>query len=92
MKILKPSNRERKRYLLINGKDATEGKIEEAILNFIGILGYSKASPSFLKKKKDSLVLAINHRSLDKIKASLLISGANITITKISGTLSGLGR
>ena len=40
MKSLKPSHREKKRYLLIKGKDANKKNIEEVILEFIGVLGW----------------------------------------------------
>tara|TARA_Y100000310_G_C19988936_1_gene493221 strand:+ start:366 stop:494 length:129 start_codon:yes stop_codon:yes gene_type:complete len=41
MKPLKPSHRERKRYLLIKGIDASLKKIEEVILEFVGVLRVS---------------------------------------------------
>ena len=49
MKPLKPSHRERKRYLLIKGKDVSKKNIEGAILEFIGVLGFAEASPQFVK-------------------------------------------
>ena len=74
MKPLKPSHREKKRYLLIKGKDANKKAIEEAILEFIGVLGYAEASPQIIKFDKGGIILAINHTSLDKIRASFLMS------------------
>jgi RNase P/RNase MRP subunit POP5 len=90
MKPLKPSHREKKRYLLIIGNDANEEKIEEIILEFIGVLGYSQVCPKIIKKDKNKLILAINHKALDKVKAAFLISGKNLEITRVSGTLEGL--
>jgi RNase P/RNase MRP subunit POP5 len=90
MKALKPSHREKKRYLLISGKDANEKNIQEAILKFIGILGYAKASPKIIKKTKNKIILAINRKSLNKIRASLLLSGKEIKIEKISGVVNKL--
>lgn len=92
MKPLKPSHREKKRYLLVSGKDANEKNIEEAILKFIGILGYAKASPQVVKKKsKDSLILAVNRKELDKVRASFMLSGRDIRVEKVSGMINKLG-
>ncbi|MCX6748837.1 MAG: hypothetical protein NT076_04500 [Candidatus Pacearchaeota archaeon] len=79
-KSLKPSFRENKRYLLV---EASKEDVEKAILDYIGILGYSKASPMFVGK-----VLAVNRKELDKVKAGLLLAG--IQVKKVSGTLKGL--
>jgi RNase P/RNase MRP subunit POP5 len=91
MKPLKPSHREHKRYLLLSGKDANSQDIDKAILSFIGILGYAKASPQIIKdahnKHKNKIILAVNRRELDKIKASLVLSGKDISVEKISGII-----
>lgn len=91
MKPLKPSHREKKRYLLIKGSDADEKKIEKAILAFVGILGYAKASPQAVKKAKDRLILSVNRSELDKIRAALMLRGLNLSISRVSGTLKKLG-
>jgi len=88
MKPLKPGHRESKRYLLIKGKDANKKIIEEAILEFIGVLGYAEASPQYIKQEKNKLILAINRRSLDKVRASFLLSEKDIEIVKVSGVNS----
>lgn len=80
-KRLKPTLREKKRYILYEGK---KEDIEKAVLDFIGVLGYAKAAPVFLGKN----ILAINRGELDKIRASLLFS--NIKILRVSGTLKKL--
>lgn len=92
MKPLKPSHREHKRYLLLEGKDATKQNIEDAILKFIGILGYAKASPQMIKPEKNpnAIVLAINRVELEKIRSSFLMSGLDIKIKKVSGILNKL--
>jgi len=89
MKALNPANREKKRYLLIKGKDANKKEIEEAILKFIGVLGWAKASPNFVKLEKpiEGIVLSINRQELDKIRASFLMSGKDIVIVKVSGMI-----
>ena len=49
MKPLKPSIREKKRYLLLKGHKSKKD-VENAIMRYIGVLGYSKASPSWISK------------------------------------------
>ena len=88
MKPLKPSHRERKRYLLIKGKDTSKKNIEEAILEFIGVLGFAEASPNFIKIDKEKIILAINRKSLDKVRTSFLLSRKDIKIIKVSGSVN----
>ncbi len=88
MKKLKPSHREKKRYLLI--ENACEKTIEKVILDYIGILGYAKASPKTIVRLKDKIILAINRSELDKVRAAFLLSGKDIKILKVSGSLKKL--
>ncbi len=90
MKLLKPSHREKKRYILITGKDADEKIIEETILEFIGVLGYAEASPQFIKNSQGKIILAVNRESLNKIRASFLMSEKELKIINVSGTLKKL--
>ena len=90
MKSLKPSHKENKRYLLIEGKNASKEKIEKSILEYTGILGFAKTSPQVIKKTARGLILAINRKELDKIRASFLMSGKKLEIKKVSGSLKGL--
>lgn len=93
MKALKPSHREKKRYLLISGKDASMKEVEDAVLKFVGILGFAKASPMFVKlekPKQGKIVISINRSELDKIRASFLLSGKNIRIERVSGAINKL--
>lgn len=82
-KKLKPSMRDNKRYLLV---ETSQDKVEKAILDFIGILGYGKAGLMWVKPG----ILAVNRESLNNIKASLAFAG--IKISKVSGTIAGLRR
>ena len=90
MKALYPSHREKKRYLLISGKDIDEKSIDEAILNFIGILGYAEASCQVVKKVRGKFILIVNNKALDKVKAALLLSGKDIRVEKVSGSIGNL--
>jgi len=90
MKNLKPSHREKKRYLLVEGKDASQKDIDGAILEYIGVLGFAKASPQIIQRTGRGLVLAVNRKELDKIRASFLMSGKDMNIKRVSGSLKGL--
>jgi RNase P/RNase MRP subunit POP5 len=90
MKALKPSHREKKRYLLIKGKDVNKKTIEETILEFIGVLGWAEASPQIIKDKKNSIILCINRKSLDKIRTSFVTSNKDLQIIKVSGAINKL--
>ncbi|MEK6914846.1 MAG: hypothetical protein AABW83_04300 [Nanoarchaeota archaeon] len=90
MKSLKPSHRDKIRYLLVKGKDANKDNIEKTILEFLGILGYANAGVNFIKKNKDSLIVTVNRKSLDKIRTSFLLSEKDINIAIVSGSIKNL--
>ena len=90
MKALKPSHREKKRYLLIKGKDVSKKIIEETILEFIGILGFAETSPQVIKIGKGNIIISINRKSLDKVRASFVMSKKDLQIVKVSGAVGNL--
>lgn len=83
-KNLKPSQRENKRYFLLDTEKNKE-EIEKIILDYIGVLGFAKASPVFVGK-----ILSVNREEVDKIRASFALAG--VKIKKVSGTIKGLGK
>ena len=91
MKPLKPSMREKKRYLKLSGKNLDKN-VEKAILEFIGILGVSKASLAWIKKGKNSAIISVNRGSLNHVRASFAAFPDEIIVKKASGTLKGLGK
>lgn len=91
MKSLKPSMREKKRYLLVKGKELRKN-VEKAILDFVGVLGMSKTSLEFIRENKDSAIICINREMLDSVRASLCVWPKKMEIKKVSGTLKGLGK
>lgn len=91
MKPLKPSMREKKRYLLVKGKNPKEN-IEKAIKDFIGVLGMSKVGLGWIKTGKDSAIISVNRKMVDNVRASLAVWPEKMTVTKVSGTLKGLER
>ncbi|MEK6817253.1 MAG: hypothetical protein AABX80_00470 [Nanoarchaeota archaeon] len=90
MKPLKPSIREKKRYLLVKGKNLKEN-IPKAIHDFIGVLGMSKVALSFIKYGESFVVISINRQMLDPVRASLVVWPEKMSVEKVSGTLKGLG-
>jgi RNase P/RNase MRP subunit POP5 len=90
MKLLKPSNRERKRYLLIIGEEINFKKIEECIIDYIGILGHAKASPQLIRVIRKGIIISINREMLNNVRASFLISGRDIKVIKVSGSIKNL--
>ncbi len=94
MKPLKPSHREHKRYLLISGSDANSSAVDEAILRFVGILGYAKASPQIVKdaygKHGKKIILSINRSELEKVRAALVFSGKDFVVESVSGIIGKL--
>ncbi len=91
MKPLKPSMREKKRYLLVKGKNLDKN-IEKAILEFVGALGMSKAGLKFIKKSKDSAIISINRRAFNQVRASFAGFPEKIRVERVSGSLKGLGK
>ena len=87
---LKSSARTRERYLLLETNSKEE--VEKAILDYLEILGYAKASPSFIKNPKSNIILSINRESINDIRAAFEITNANIKILRVSGTLKGLNK
>jgi len=91
MKPLKPSMREKKRYLLVKGKSLKEN-IEKAIKDFIGVLGMSKLGLGWIKTGKNTAVISVNREMVDSVRASLAVWPEKMTVEEVSGTLKGLER
>lgn len=87
MKPLKPSMREKKRYLLVRGsvKD-----IEKAILEGIGVIGASKAGFNWIKSGSDKAIISVNRESVDSVRACFAIWPKKLQVERVSGTLRGL--
>lgn len=85
---LKPSARDKRRYFFVNAKD--NRKVEEAILEYIGVLGFAKSAYKFVKQNREELVGSCLRESLNDVRAALSMAG--FSIRKVSGTLAGLKR
>ena len=89
MKPLRPSMREKKRYLFVKGelKD-----IEKAIFEGTGVLGISKTGLNWIKSDKKSAIISVNRGAVDSVKACFAIWPEKLWVEKVSGTLKGLGK
>jgi RNase P/RNase MRP subunit POP5 len=89
MKSLKPTMRENKRYLLVEGNDLKKN-VERAILDFIGTLGFSRVGLSWIDEKNNSGIISVNREMVDSVRASLCVFTKKMEVKKVSGTLKGL--
>ena len=89
MKALKPSMREKKRYMLVQGKIRD---IEKSILDGIGVIGMSKTGLGWIKSDKESAVISVNREAVDSIRACFALWPEKIGVERVSGTLKGLGK
>lgn len=81
-----PAARDNRRYFYMNSED--KAKIEKAILEYIGILGFSKSVFMFIETPTGKLIGSCVRESLEDVRASLAF--ARIKIQKVSGTIKGL--
>lgn len=86
---LKSSARMNRRYLLLDAKSKEE--VEKIILEYIGVLGWAKAAPMFLKSGSN-LVLAVDRKELTNVRAAFELSKDKIKLLRVSGTIKGLGK
>lgn len=86
---LKPSARAKRRYLLVENADA-DG-IKKAILDYIGVLGWARAAPEFVKRE-GRIILVINREEINNVRAAVELSPLKARISRVSGTLKGLGK
>ena len=91
LKILLPTLREKKHYLVVtvNAEDKKEAvkMVDNSVLDYIGVLGYAKASPVFVDfiKEKGKAIMAVNRKYVVDVKAALLFSG--LKCVGVSGTI-----
>ncbi len=85
-KKLKPSMRQKKRYLVLDTDDSN--LVDAKLLETLGVMGYAKASPKRISIEKSKVVLLTNPKSLADVKSALALSG--IKCIGVSGTLNKL--
>ena len=82
----KSSQQLKRRYILFSSSD--KERIKNILLDYLGILGWAKASPIFVEDN----ILAVSNKSVDDIRASFELSNERIRIIRVSGTLKGLSK
>lgn len=85
---LRPSARLNRRYLLVRG---TQSAIERALLDYLGLLGWSRAAPVFIGHHDGRIILAVTREELIDVRAALGLASESLIIERVSGTLDGLG-
>lgn len=84
-----PSEKIKRRYISIEALN--KEIVGEALLDYIGILGWAKASPVFVNYKKSKLItLSIERDWLTHARAAFALSSKEIKVKRVSGTLAGL--
>lgn len=83
---LKPSARDNRRYFIVDCKDRK--LVEQAIGDYMGILGLAKSAYLFVDEIKEGIVGSCLRESLNPVLASLAFAG--LKVLKVSGTLRGL--
>ncbi len=87
---LKPSARDKRRYFIVSC--ATDKRIRDAILKYLGVLGMAKAA--YMKVNvpgvKGAVVGSCLRAELDNVRAALLLAG--MKIEKVSNTIKGLSK
>ena len=81
--------RENKRYLLLQGITLKEN-IETALLDFLGINGYSNVGLHFVERGENWIIIAVNREMLNDVRAAFALSAERIMVNMVSGTLNGL--
>ncbi len=86
---LKPTMRANRRYLFIRG---TKNDVEGAILEYIGVLGWAKATPVFVASSDGKVILAINRETVTDVRAALALARGKLEVLRVSGTIKGLDK
>lgn len=82
------TERLKRRYLLVHGE---RKDIEHALLEYLGLLGWSRAAPVFLAAGSRQWIIAVERKELIHVRAALGLSTSDLEIIRVSGTLRGLG-
>ena len=85
---LKPSAKDKRRYLLID--ESSNKKVEEAILKYIGELGFAKSAYMYVKLPGmgNKIVGSCLRKELIDVKTALSLAG--IKVKKVAETLKRL--
>ena len=82
---LRVAERDNRRYFVAA---ASGEKIEKAIEEYIGILGFAKSAYVKIEEKNGKTIGSCVRESLEDVRAALAFNGINVE--KVSGTIKGL--
>jgi len=77
-----------RRYLLVK---ASRTHVEAALMEYLGVFGWSRAAPVFLPADNGKCILAVERKELVHARAALALAKEDIDVLRVSGTLKGLG-
>ncbi len=89
IKPILPSLKEKKRYILYEGK-LSRNAIKQGIKDFIGEYGMAKAGIMFIKSKNNKGIVKTNVKWLEQVKTALSLMKTRVKPVKVSGTLKKL--
>ena len=84
---LKPSARDKRRYILVSGSVDKE-HIDDIMLKYLGIFGFARAAYKLVSKSRNKIVISCLRKYLNDVKSALLLEGLNIE--NVSGSMKGL--
>ena len=87
MSAFPPTARVKRRYLLVKG---SREAIERALLDYLGLLGWSRAAPLFLPVDKERWICAVDRKEIVHARAALALAPETLDVIRVSGTLDGL--
>ncbi len=83
----KPTARPNRRYVLVEG---TQDAAEKALLEYFGLLGWSRAAPVFLSHGTN-IIVTVNRSEIEHVRAAFAVYAKPLKVLRVSGTLKGLG-
>ena len=86
---INPTAKIKRHYILIEGK---KEDIEKAILEGVGVIGWANAGPLFVGEKDGKVILSVNRKEVDSVRACFELFNGKAKIIRVSGTIRGLGK
>ncbi len=89
---VKASARVQRQYLLLQA--ASKEVVEQALLDYLGVLGWARAAPVFISEKRrhvPGIILAVQRAAMHDVRAACELH-SSVSVIRIAGTLKGLHR
>ncbi len=96
MKVLRPTLREKRRWILVifeGERPENPGKfVVSAIRRYLGVLGMALAHPR-VEEKDGKVLISVNREYVDAVRAAIVLGrGEFLLRTVVAGTVEGLRR